>query len=195
MPVPLPGTVCQTTFTLSEKLKASIHYLKHTLLHHHFNFFIFYCTMKCPLVYCVGGQRAHDDDGYVDEDNDGRDDDSHQVRNSRPMERGDGTSGWKLRLPKVRSIPKLGNLARARSFQRSWSRGRSNSRGRDETAESQVADVTTTGRLTSDPRRRRSRSRSRGRTSSFMRSPSKTAVKDRRNKVSTGREIDPMDLV
>ena len=134
----------------------------------------------------------------VDDEYDYTDDYIH-VRDIRHVEGDDGTRGWKLRLPRVRSIPKIGKLARPRSFQRSSSRGRSISRGRGSTLETPTSAAVPSRELSTNPPRRRGRSRSRSRSrgranSSAKPAPSKTSQKGRKNKLSTGREIDPMHL-
>jgi hypothetical protein len=144
--------------------------------------------------YSTGGrdyyERGDETVRSVDGEDEDRDDDGQIFRNTRRLEGDDGGHGWKLRLPRVRSIPKIG---RPRSFRRSLSRGRSGSRGRERTALAEAAmmgaDVASNnGKRNASPRRRRSRSRGRAGASRHQQT-------DRRGKLSTGKEIDPMDLL
>ncbi len=116
----------------------------------------------------------------------------------------DAGARWKVKLPRVRSIPKIGKIGRPRSFQKNSTssatgRGSNVSRGRSRTT--QITSAPTEDNRTSGGRRRsRSRSRSRGRAvgSSFNRPPpvktAAPAAKDRRSRLPAGKEIDPMDL-
>jgi hypothetical protein len=145
------------------------------------------------------------------------------VQKLKAVDTDDGyTSGWKMRLPRVRSVPKIGKIGRSRSFQRNRSNSntgpapnaaRSNSTaisrgGRSRTIE--TVGATTVGESSlgaaednnrsksNGVRRRNSRSRSRSRTRP---SPFKTATsvttKDRKgsSRMPAGKEIDPMDLI
>jgi len=59
MPALLPGTVSQTTFSLSPTPNISRNFSKLTCLHRHFNSFIYFIVchnMKCPPVYFIGRQ-------------------------------------------------------------------------------------------------------------------------------------------
>jgi len=59
MPALMPGTVSQTTFSLSQTPNFSRNFSKLIYLYCHFNSFIYFIVcrnMKCPPVYFVGGQ-------------------------------------------------------------------------------------------------------------------------------------------
>lgn len=154
-----------------------------------------------------------DDVASTDEQIDG---DGHYTRKLTTGDTDDAASGWKQRLPRVRSIPKIGKFVRPRSFQRKPTNntGDANavrhnsaavSRGRSRTVEKSAAAVTSPP--TGDPGdtsnnhgksnggRRRSRSRSRSRSRAAGRHHSVTSkVRKSSSRLPAGKEIDPRDL-